>query len=329
MRIKYSLTIAVLLLIVSDLYACDVCNIFEYKPFNTNNYFGVFYHYRKFNGYNDLNQPNSFFSGKSNQFHELDGSNLFFEKKNRDYEKYQTIALRFNYRVFDHWNLLIVAPYETVEVYYDRVWDFTAPVSDTTMRLSGFGDVITAIDRSFSITHNRRKHNIRPGVAIKWATGKTDHVNEQGVLFDPELQTGTGSTDFIFRLNYLNMALKSGVGYSLSANYKWAGKGAQNYQFGDSWNAQMNLFYVFQKLEKQMNYIPKLGIYSESSAKNSKEGRLLDYTGGNSTFLNVGFDVQRKKWSAQLLYQQPVYQSRNGNQIGNAGRLNFSLIRSI
>ncbi len=309
--------------------ACDVCNIFEYKPLNANNYIGLFYHYRKFNGYNDLQQSNSFFSSRSPKMHELDGSNLFFEKKKQDYERYQTFALRVNYQVFDKWNLMVIAPFETIEAYYNKVWDVMEPVSDTTMQLSGFGDMITAIDRSFVFKTETRTHIFRPGLAIKWATGSTAHKDADGVLFDPELQTGTGSNDLILRLNYLNVALRSGFGYAAAANYKWNTEGAQKYRFGNSWNGQLNVMYVFQNIETQMNYIPKFGFYAEGAQKNAKSDELLAYTGGYTTFMNFGFDVQRKRWSAQLLYQQPAYQARNGNQIGNAGRVNFMLLRSF
>ncbi len=309
--------------------ACDVCNIFEYRPLNTNNYIGLFYHYRKFNGYNDLNQSNSFFGSRGPQMHELDGSNLFFEKRKQDYERYQTLAVRFNYRLFDHWNLLVIAPYETVEVHYSRVWSVIEPVSDTTMQLSGLGDITTAIDRVFTFTSGNRKHIVRPGIAFKWATGNAYRRDENGVLYDPEIQTGSGSNDFMVRLNYLNLATQQGLGYAVAANYKWNSVGAQDYKFGNSWNAQFNLMHVFQNTKNKTNYIPKLGLYAEGSLKNSRNGELVNYTGGQATFLNVGMDFQHKSWSAQVLYQQPVYQSRNGNQIGNAGRLNLVLLRSF
>ena len=255
--------LAVLFGTVEKAHACDVCNIFEYKPLNTNNYIALFYHYRKFNGYNDLQHPNRFFRKRSEQLHELDGSNLFFEKRHQDYERYQTFALRFNYQLFDKWNVLLIVPYETIEAYYSTVWDVMEPVSDTTMRVSGLGDVITAFDRTISFKTDQRRHIIRPGLVIKWASGRTNYKDPSGILFDPELQAGSGSSDIIFRLNYLNIALQNGFGYAAAVNYKLNTIGAKNYRFGNSWNAQFDLKHVFQLREKQINYIPKVGRYAQ------------------------------------------------------------------
>jgi len=47
---------------------------------------------------------------------------------------------------------------------------------------------------------------------------------------------------------------------------------------------------------------------------NTQNDESISFTGGQSTFMNIGLDYQRKNWSAQVLYQQPIYQSETATK---------------
>lgn len=304
--------------------ACDVCNIYEYKPYNSSgNYVGLFYHYKKFNGYKHMDQSHNFFNSDPNM-HDFEGSGIFLERKQQDFEIYQTTAARFNINVGGKVNVLFIMPYEFAHVYNETVWSVIEPVKDTTMILQGPGDLISAVDYTFNFNKNDKSHIIRPGIAVKWPTGTFRKTTSKGDLFDPEIQPGSGSIDLIFRLNYLNMA-SSGFGHMYSVNYKWNGPSQQDYIFSNSFNAQIDLFYQFDlMLEKFL--IPKFGIYMESSGYNTFNGEKDLLTGGTTYLWDIGLDFQMRRFTIQTLFQPVLIDNRNGRQIGNAGRLNVGLI---
>lgn len=315
---------SVILCLPQNTYACDVCNIYEYKPYNTSgNYIGFFYHLRKFNGYKHLDQSHNFF-GRDPKMHDFEGSGVFLEREQQDYEIYQTVAARMNLRLGNKVNLLLIMPYEFIKIHNETVWSYVDPVNDTTMVLQGQGDLITALDYSINFGKEGNKHTLRPGIAVKWPTGVYNKKNAEGRSFDPEIQPGTGSIDFIFRLNYLKLA-KSGFGQMASLNYKVNGPTQQSYKFANSINGQVDLFYQFDLMLERF-LVPKIGIYAETSGYNTWNGERDELTGGSTYLLDLGLDFQVKRFTVQALYQPVLADFRNGKQIGNAGRLNLGLI---
>lgn len=307
--------------------ACDVCNIYEYRPYKIQNYIGVFYHMRKFNGYDHLDQSHRFFGNGGLQMHELEGSGLFFEKKKQDFEVYQTFAIRGNFKLWKNLQMQVIVPYEHIQVYYNKVWSVMDPVADTTLALQGWGDLITAFDWTFTHQGSNKKHIIRPGFAVKWPTGAYQKTDQNGDLFDPEIQPGTASIDLMLRLNYLQL-YQNGFGQSVSLNYKWNGPTQQDYQFANSFNGQLDWFYVIDN--KKSSWVPKLGFYLESAGKNSGPEGEEDLTGGTTLLADVGIEYRYdNKWSFQVLSQPVLWDKRNGRQIGNAGRLNLALVRNL
>lgn len=316
--------IGILMVYSQPTKACDVCNIYEYKPYNTNgNYIGFFYHLRKFNGYKHLNQSHNFFNSDPNM-HDFEGSGMFLEREQQDYEIYQTTAARLNLRFGEKVNFLVIMPCEFIEIHNETVWSYIDPVKDTTMALQGPGDLITAIDYSFNLGKDGKQHTLRPGLAVKWPTGVFNKKNEEDRVFDPEMQPGSGSMDFIFRLNYLRLS-KSGFGQMASFNYKITGPSRQRYQFANSVNSQFDLFYQYDLMAEKF-LIPKIGLYAEASGYNTWNGKPDQFTGGSVYLLDLGFDLQVKRFTFQALFQPVLADFRNGKQIGNAGRLNLGLI---
>jgi len=313
-----------LICIQTNLLACDVCNIFEFKTVDQKNYIGMFYHYMSFNGYDHLNQSHKLFS-KSPQMHELDGSNLFFEKKQQDFEKYSTFALRANISLFRNFRLNLLLPYERTVVYYNKVWSTLDPVSDTTMALSGLGDAIVGIDKNIRFKTNQFTHYLIPGLSLKLPTGETSIKDHNGDKFDPEIQPGTGSIDVLMKLNHTMTNGKWGI-FS-AANYK-INSPHDGYRFANSFNFQSDIFLILGNPKNQ--FIPQTGFYMESAGKNRKEGTPIDFTGGTTIFFDSGMEFRlNRSISFQFSAQLPIYDKRNNTQIGNAGRLNVGLIKII
>ncbi len=320
MKYRNLIILLVFTLIGTTALACDVCNIFEYANRSNKSYIGIFTRYRVFNGYKHLDENHQFFVDSKSLdnariSHEPDG--ILVEKSKYDYERYLTTEFRANINLKNKWNITILCPFSKNEVYYKNVFSMTRPVTDSTIIVKGIGDVILAADYIKTIENTKFKHYIKPGLAVKLPSGSFNkRINNQTLM--PDIQLGTGSVDFIFRLNYTLTYASSGL--DVSTNYKLNTKNKNDVLFGNSINLNTNLFYVFEINEK-WRIIPKSGIYLEQSQKDIVQDKIVHTTGGKSYFGNFGVDIIFKSITLQALWQLPVYEKLNGPVIGNAGRL--------
>lgn len=325
-------------------YACDSCNFFEYSLLQNKSFLGVFYRYRGFNDYKSytsitpatqsiLTYPQQL----STQLlignlpvimHEPEGNNLYVRKSTNDFETYQTIEVRGNFAVKNKWNFTAVLPYEFNKVYYEEYLDLPNPSRDTTLFVQGWGDLTLAGDYIWMMYNHKSRHTIRPGFALNLPTGQAlvQSENENQDYFDPIIQPGKNAFAFIPRVNYQWFINNQGINTGLS--YQFSTEGAQNYQAGNSFNAYAVYFLQFQVGDKVL-LAPNAGLYYEASEKDLWNDLKQDLTGGNVTFAQVGLDFNITQTTLSLVYQQPISQNLNGNQIMHSSRLSVGVIRNF
>ena len=314
----------------TSLFACDVCNVYEYANRTNKSYVGVFYRNRIYNGYADLGQNHEYFIDPQNLqsarvAHQPESYGLIVDRSKLDYERYQTIELRANYAIHEKWNVTIFAPYIMNEIHYQRVYQSPQPVKDTTMSISGLGDIILGGEYVLKKGENNFRHYIKPGLAVKMPTAPYAKQSNEGIMLPQELQRGTGSWDFILRSNY-TITYKDNLGIESSLSYKLTTASPKGYKFGNRMNLMANLFYVFAVKENVVRIIPKTGIYYEESSADKQSGTDILGSGGNSIFYNGGLDLNIKMVTFQFLYQKVLTEQLNGNVMGNAGRLQMGLL---
>lgn len=156
-------------------------------------------------------------------------------------------------------------------------------------------------DMSFLLQYNvfnpalcngkKYKQQLRLGIGTKLPSGQ--FVMNKDDLFSTNLQLGTGSIDFLFNAVYTYRY--NSFGLNTTAAYKLNTVNNKSYRFGDKIQAGANFFYVFDVKDFQL--MPMAGINYEHQASNKKEGRLLDYTGGDYLTTPVGFDIYYKQFA--------------------------------
>ncbi|SHO63150.1 hypothetical protein [Algoriphagus zhangzhouensis] len=342
---KKSLLILIFLGLLSQSnqsFACDSCNFFEYSLLENKSYIGLFYRFRDFRDYKTISPSTttaiqSFPAQLSTQLqpwigneimHEPEGNNLYVQKTKQDFETYQTIEARGNITLNYKWNLTFLLPYEFNKVYYEKYLDLPNPVSDTTLYVQGWGDLTTAVEYIHLVYNPKSRHTFRPGLAFTLPTGQAQiqSNNENRELFDPIIQPGKGAFSFIPRLNYQWFLENKGINAGMS--YQWSTEGKQSYQFGNSFNAYLLYFHQFE-LGGSLLLAPNLGVYHESAQRDIYNGEKQDLTGGQVDFAQLGLDLNLSQTTFSLVYQRPIHQNLNGNQILNQHRISIGLIRSF
>ena len=320
--------------------ACDSCNFFEYSLLENKSYAGLFYRFRGFNGYDHLSNNYSFDLSKlplqlsiepvPDQIlkanHEPEGNGLFVQKSKNDFETYQTIEARVNYTLSNNWNFTALLPYEFNLVYYHKLLDLPKPTKDTTITVQGWGDLTLATEYIHLIYNSNHRHTIRPGLALTLPSGQALVNSSNKTPFDPIIQPGKGGFSFTPKVNYQLFFKKEGI--QLGVNYQWNTEGEQAYKFGKSFN--LSTFY-FRQITIGENFllVPNIGFYLEQSEKDTYKQVTQELTGGTIGFGQFGIDFNHNKTTLSLLFQRPVFQHLNGNQIFHQNRISLGIIRSF
>lgn len=314
--------------LVFSSHACDVCNMYDYTGRQNQSFVGLFYRYRVMNGYSHINpEAHRFIVSEANRggrvAHDIGGDGFYHNKTNADFQKYNVADLRFNYALGERANVGCVIPLLSSKAYYKEIFYNTRPVSDSSITTQSLGDIMLFADYVFSWQKSERRAFLKPGFALKLPTGSS-YIGKGGVLYPHELQGGTGTVDFVLRLN-ANIRGKH-LGAEWISNYRVNTKQAtRGYKFGNSLNLMLNTFYVVYLTEK-WSLVPKLGAYTELASSDRLAGERQVHTGGQTLYGNLGLDLMYDQIYVQTLFQKPVYDKLNGAQIGNAGRLVLGVV---
>lgn len=140
-------------------------------------------------------------------------------------------------------------------------------------------------------TGKKTKHQLRIGAGLKLPSG-TFKMNERN-LFLTNLQTGTGSTDFL--LNAIYTLRVKNYGLNTHATYRFNTANPQQYRFGDRLQAGASFFYIAQWKDWQL--MPSLGFNYEYQSYNRHKAKLLTFTGGQFLNAATGMDVYYKRFA--------------------------------
>lgn len=187
--------------------------------------------------------------------------------------------------------------------------------------ISGLGDVsVLGLYTLYTDAPIRPTRKLTVGLGVKAPTGSTDERTANGTLVHAMMQPGSGSWDPLFLVNYM----RAYYPLVLQANllYQMTTEGYNGYEFGDKFSYDLGARYQvakFVNLGVELN-----GIHAESDedhdGRYSRPGvSMLDnpeFTGLDSIFISpiVQVKIPGTGGSAEVKYQQPVYQDVNGFQ---------------
>lgn len=293
-----TLFIAVALLAVqSGVSACDVCGCSI-----GGNYFGILPQFhRHFVGLRWSEQ--SFQSAHSKSAAEAGR----FDSD----ESFRTADLLGRFYLSRRVQMFALVPYH----FFHRVED------NQTIQTQGLGDVSVMagyilLDTGDSL---RRKwqHSLTLNGGVKLPTGSHNLTNPEGELLHPNLQPGTGTTDFMLSVMYTARHGAWGFNADALARFNTANH-QQDYRFGHRLSGSAKVFY-WQNAGRFL-LLPNAGVFADAAQANEGNIDFTEGTGGAIVFGTLGLDTYLGNFSVGFSFQQPLWQHLGNGKVHNNSR---------
>jgi len=150
-------------------------------------------------------------------------------------------------------------------------------------------------------------------LGVKAPTGVTAIHNSVGEKFEPELQPGSGSWDFMTGLT-ISRSFQRHVTLASAFQYTYRGEGAADEKLGDVFHYDLGVSYALKPLGAHLNLSLVMELHNEWARRdhNRTEDRVLD-SGGTTILLSPGISAALTKnlsvfWAMPL----PLYQHLGG-----------------
>lgn len=298
-----TLFIAVALLaFCSGASACDVCGCSI-----GGNYFGI------------LPQFHRHFIGlrwSAETTHTALSAEALQQRRYHSFEQFSSLDLIGRFYPARRWQMLLLAPYR----WYRQTED-GRPTS-----VQGLGDVSALVnyvllDTGDSLRY-RWRQTLSVGGGVKLPTGRHNLPAADGGPLNPNLQPGTGSTDFLLSAAYTLRRGAWGVSTDLLA--RWNTANDQEYHFGNRLSGSAKIFYW--KTLRGVTLLPNAGVFGDAARANRDAGTRLDGSEGVATFATLGLDAYFGHFSAGANVQPPIWQSRNTVQANTRWMITLNYI---
>lgn len=226
-------------------------------------------------------------------------------------EHFRTVDVLGRFYPTRRWQVLTLAPYH----------NFQRTEGGVLTRVGGLGDVSVLgnyilLNTGDSLSR-RWQHTLTLGGGIKLPTGQHRLKADDGEALLPNLQPGSGSTDFMLSATYTLRRGAWGLSADLLGRLNTANK--QDYRFGHRLSGSAKFFY-WKNLGRKLMLLPNAGVFADAAQPN-REGRYdAEATGGFMALATAGLDVYAGRFSTGFTFQQPVYQHLGEGKIQAAAR---------
>ena len=186
----------------------------------------------------------------------------------------------------------------------------------------GLGDLIFLTQYTLL---NDAFNRLNFSAGIKFPIGKTNHRADSGILLSPDMQSGSGSYDLLFRTSFSKsnlwtpfLSVYASSTFRMNGSNKDFGSTAtfagRNFSFGDESITQMGLRYLITLKKGFLN--PDIGFKFRWASSNSEQNVDSPNSGGYWMSLPLGFSfTPDDKKSIAITTEIPVYQKLDGLQI--------------
>ncbi len=151
----------------------------------------------------------------------------------------------------------------------------------------GFGDLNLIGDYEF-LKKEGRSASVVGG--IKFPTGYTHEVSTAGVLFEPELQLGSGSVDYlvggVYRQTFNRIHLFNNLAYAFKT------RGTQDYTFGDILSTSFLVDYVLNSGNENSQFRLGLDGNFQYEEKHYDKGAKIKDSGGATLLLGPALTIE-------------------------------------
>ncbi len=143
-------------------------------------------------------------------------------------------------------------------------------------------------------------------------TGATDERNKAGEKFEPELQPGTGSLDYMFGIS-ANKKINHLIILDGTVLYHVKTEGSQDYAFGDIVRVTTGATFNVINGEKKPTLNLMSEVISQFANKDEHNAETIRDSGGTTIFIAPGISSQlTKNLKTTLSAPLPVYQALGG-----------------
>jgi len=233
----------------------------------------------------------------------------------------QSIVFRSDYSLNKNWAFSAFLPF---------VLQNRTTFSESEMAL-GVGD-LTLLSQYTLLGSKDRK--LKWNVGIKLPTGNQYLSDSRGVNLSPDMQSGTGTIDFIARMSFQkdhvfiqNLTNQLSISYRYNTRNNHFGDrekvGGRSFKFGNETLLTSAFSYLI--VARTWFVLPEFGFQLRIASANEEQKTIAPNSGG--TWVNIPIGVQLKpneQFSVRLFGAIPIYQNLIGLQITTDYRVGIS-----
>jgi hypothetical protein len=227
-------------------------------------------------------------------------------------EESYTTELWARYNIKDRVQLFAFLPYVVNMKTEESIFEKNHGIGDAVVMAN-----VVLFNTSDSIA-KKVKHHVMAGGGVKLPTGKFGKLSPNGLLI-PNMQTGTGTVDFllnsIYTLRYSNWGVQADAAYRVNLNNKEFA-----YRFGNRTNAGLRAYY-WHAMNNVM-LMPFGGLLFEHADKDVKRSKVRDKTGGEGLYSSLGMQAFFWKMGVSANWSQPIYNNYGNGYIAQHARWN-------
>lgn len=188
-----------------------------------------------------------------------------------------------------------------------------------TSQYHGVADASVMVNYIFLNTGDSGRFSVRntimAGGGLKLPTGRFDKDQLAN------MQTGSGSWDYMLNLIYTLRYKKTGVNVDVNGRIN---NSNGTYTFGNRLTSGARFFYWHKY--KMVSLLPQIGGLAEFAQKDTKEGVSQKYSGGNGFYGIAGMDMYFRTCSAGISYTLPIQEDLNEGLVTTKQRLSLQFI---
>lgn len=174
-------------------------------------------------------------------------------------------------------------------------------------------------------TLHTSKAQINWSAGIKLPTGNQFITDDRGINLSPDMQSGSGTVDFIGRMALVqehvfiqNLSNQTSISYRYNTTNAHFGDpervNGRSFKFGNE--TQLTTVFNYLLVAKQWFILPELGLSLRHSSPNQEQGRNAPNSGGYWIRMPLGVQVQpNEQFSFRVFGELPIQQYLNGLQI--------------
>lgn len=234
-------------------------------------------------------------------------------------ERYNTIEAWGGWNLTGNFRVMISAPYNFNEKTNQGITRHKNGPGDVSAygfyKLLGKRTAVPAKDSGSKLL----VQSLWLGGGIKLATGRYNAADKSATGEAANLfQLGTGSYDFNAGVMY-DVRLQD-AGININANYKINTANKYNYQYGNKFTVNSQLYYKFRTKNNVM-IAPGAGVQYETSQTDRDDNVKVTVSGGSLLLGTVGLETALGKFAAGANFQTPLSQSLASSIVKAQNRL--------